>query len=565
MAIIKQKNRKNGIVYVFHSISKRVPEKKWPISTRYALGHYDKDGDFIPNARFLALSEDAQIATGLVDTPFIRRGPEVSGLVRKRCGFDLLFSRASHATGVDRILRAVFPTAYKAFLSLVFFTLAEPDLPMYRFGRFDRNNLHPFGSLVNKDMITELLRMVDEQARSVTFSMLREANSHEGGRLLALDSTSIAALGELLQRASRGYSKEGIRDEDQLELLAVYDLETHIPIYYRVLEGKIADVTTVKNTASDLKRDGIDPKEVIFVMDRGYYSEANIRGLLKQRYHFVCALDIKKHSFVTEKIRTHGKSIVLTENYLQSKDLYCIRTYHRIEISRRGRGENAMDLALDICFNPERATREQKRLSKKLAQMKQALESGEKSLDGNVRSEYSRFFIAEEQKVYGKGTITIYTVNKAEEQKERDLCGYFAYLSDGSIDRTEVVNAYAQRMMIENTFKNFKERYNRPLHSDDQGVDGQIYITFLTVVLESWIREQMKKYQLYRTYTMRSLFDEIEGIECSFSSEKPKDRTYSEITNKAGLILYDMGVKLPHSCWPKKVLDRMAKEAKTKH
>jgi hypothetical protein len=562
MAIIKQKNRKNGIVYVFNSISRRVPEKKWPVSTRQALGHYDKDGDFIPNARFLALSADEQMATGLVDAPFVRRGPEVHGLVRKRCGFELLFTRAASATGVDHILRLVFPTAYKAFLSLLFFNLAEPHLPMYRFRRFDRNNLHPFGTLVNKDMVTELLRMVDEQSRSVTFTMLREKNSTEGGRLLALDSTSIAALGELLQRASRGYSKEGIRNAEQLELLAVYDLETHIPIYYRSLEGKIADVTTVRNTAADLTRDGMNPKDVIFVMDRGYYSDANIRGLLKQRYHFVCALDIKKNNFATEAIRTHGKSILSIENYLQDRDLYCFRTYHRIKIPRRGRGEHAMNLALDICYNPERATREQKQLSKKLSKMQQALASGQITFDEDTKSVYSRFFTRKQKKVYGKGIVTVYMVNKAEEQKERDLCGYFAYISDGSIDKTEVVNAYAQRMMIENSFRNFKERYNRPLHSDDQGVDGQIYITFLTVVLESWIREQMKKHQLYKTYTMRSLFDEIEGIECSFSSDKPKDRTYSEITSKAGLILYAMGVKLPHECWPKKVLEQMARDDK---
>jgi hypothetical protein len=57
--------------------------------------------------------------------------------------------------------------------------------------------------------------MVDEQSRSVTFEMLRKANSSQGARLLALDSTSTAALGELLYRASRGYSKEGLRDEEQ--------------------------------------------------------------------------------------------------------------------------------------------------------------------------------------------------------------------------------------------------------------------------------------------------------------------------------------------------------------
>jgi hypothetical protein len=80
------------------------------------------------------------------------------------------------------------------------------------------------------------------------------------------------------------------------------------------------------------------------------------------------------------------------------------------------------------------------------------------------------------------------------------------------------------------------------------------------VVLESWIRERMKEKKLNGTYTMRSLFDEIEGIECSFSADKQKDRTYSEITNKAGMILHQMGVELPNECWPVKIREQVARE-----
>lgn len=558
MAIIRQKNRRNGIEYVFISVSKRVPDKKWPVSERTSLGHFDKDGDFVPSSYFLSLDEHQQLATGLVSEPFIRRSSDTTTQVRKRCGFDLLFTHAAHQTNVDRILRAIFPTAWKAMLSVVYFNLAEPDLPMYRFKRFDRNNLHPFGQNVHKDMITELLRMVDEQARSNTFELLRKANSTQRSMLLALDSTSIAALGELLYRASRGYSKEGIRGEDQLEMLSVYDLNTHIPVYYRTLEGKIADVSTLENTTKDLTRDGIDPKRVVFVLDRAYYSDANVRSMLKSRYKFVCAIDIGANSFVMDAVLSVGSSVQCADNHIQDKDLYCIRLIHTIDIPRRGRGENRKDLALDICFNPERAQREQKLFSQKLNRMRSSLYSGKVQLE--PKTEYSRFFSAVQKKVYGKGKVTEYVVNAEQEQLERSLCGFFVYLSDGTLTKEEVVDAYAQRMMIECSFKNFKERYNRPLHSDDQGVDGEIYITFLTVVLESWIRERMKVKKLNRTYTMRSMFDEIEGIECSFPSDKTKNRIYSEITTKAGIILHQMGVKMPDECWPKKVCDMIARE-----
>lgn len=558
MAIIRQKNRRNGIEYVFLSVSKRVPDKKWPVSERTSLGHIDLAGDFVPSRHFLALDEQQQLATGLIEDPYIRRSTETNLLVRKRCGFDLLFSHAARQTHVDKILRTVFPSDWKAFLSLVFFNLAEPDLPMYRFSRFDRNNLHPHGQNVHKDMITGLLRLVDEQSRSFTFEMLRKVNSREGARLLALDSTSIAALGELLYRASRGYSKEGLRDEEQVELLTVYDLRTRIPVYYRTLEGKIADVVTLENTVHDLERDGMEPKQVVFVMDRGYYSDTNVRHLLKARYKFVCAVDIRRHAFVNEWVLSRGPSVLCADNYIQDKDLYCARFKHSIDIPRRGRGENRMNLALDICFNPERAKREQQLLSRKIAKMRAALEEGKATLDTN--SEYNRFFTTVEEKVYGKGTVARFVIRAEHEQRERSLCGYFAYLSDASLSTREVVDAYAQRMMIECSFKNFKERYNRPMHSDDQGVDGEIYVTFLTVVLESWIRERMKQKKLNKTYTMRSLFDEIEGIECSFSADKPKNRAYSEITNKAGTILYQMGVDMPNECWPAKVRNQIARE-----
>lgn len=114
MAIIRQKNRRNGIEYVFLSVSKRVPEKKWPVSERTSLGHFDLAGDFVPSRHFLALDEQQQLATGLIDEPYIRKSKETSLLVRKRCGFDLLFSHAARRTHVDRILRSVFPSDWTA-------------------------------------------------------------------------------------------------------------------------------------------------------------------------------------------------------------------------------------------------------------------------------------------------------------------------------------------------------------------------------------------------------------------------------------------------------------------
>jgi hypothetical protein len=63
----------------------------------------------VPSRHYLALDEKQQLATGLIDESYIRKSREASFLIRKRCGFDLLFSQAARQTHVDRILRAVFP------------------------------------------------------------------------------------------------------------------------------------------------------------------------------------------------------------------------------------------------------------------------------------------------------------------------------------------------------------------------------------------------------------------------------------------------------------------------
>lgn len=107
MAIIRQKNKKSGIEYVFLSVSRRVPGKKWPASDRTSLGHIDLDGDFIPSASFLALDEQQQLATGLVSEPFVRRCADKAVLMRKRCGFELLLSHVAHQTKIDNILRVI--------------------------------------------------------------------------------------------------------------------------------------------------------------------------------------------------------------------------------------------------------------------------------------------------------------------------------------------------------------------------------------------------------------------------------------------------------------------------
>jgi len=79
----------------------------------------------------------------------------------------------------------------------------------------------------------------------------------------------------------------------------VFGQKSGLPFYYRKLAGNIPDVSTVKNLLNDFQVLGFD--KIKLVMDRGFYSEANINGLLGEHLKFIVAVNTS-HTFVQQQI-----------------------------------------------------------------------------------------------------------------------------------------------------------------------------------------------------------------------------------------------------------------------
>lgn len=61
--------------------------------------------------------------------------------------------------------------------------------------------------------------------------------------------------------------------------------QSNLPFYYRKLVGNISDVKTVQHLLTDM--DFLGYNKVKLVMDRGFYSEANINNLYKNHLKFL--------------------------------------------------------------------------------------------------------------------------------------------------------------------------------------------------------------------------------------------------------------------------------------
>lgn len=76
----------------------------------------------------------------------------------------------------------------------------------------------------------------------------------------------------------------------QINLALLFGEQSRLPFYYRKLSGNIPDVKTVKNLIADM--DFLKYGTVKLVMDRGFYSEANINALYRNHLKFLMGTKI---------------------------------------------------------------------------------------------------------------------------------------------------------------------------------------------------------------------------------------------------------------------------------
>jgi transposase len=122
----------------------------------------------------------------------------------------------------------------------------------------------------------------------------------------AFDITSISSCSETLNQVKKGQNKEHGR-LSQINLALLFGEESGLPFYYRKLPGNIADVTTLKQLMAEF--DVMGYKKISVILDRGFYSKANINALYKNHQKFIIGvkLNLKYLKDVLEKEKENLK------------------------------------------------------------------------------------------------------------------------------------------------------------------------------------------------------------------------------------------------------------------
>lgn len=532
MAIVYQTNKKTGIKYVYESVSYWDKDRKQSRAKRTCIGRIDTEtGEIIPTRK---RKVPAQVKMG-------KPGPAaITRTARSFYGATYLFDRIGEETGVARDLKTCFPGSYQQILSIAYYLILEDRNPLSRFPRWAQVHRHPYGEVIASQRSSELFASITEEAKQRFFRLQGKRRVEK--EYLAYDSTSVSSYSQCLRQVRYGKNKDH-EHLAQINLTLLFGQQSRLPFYYRKLSGNIPDVTTLRKLLADMNALGYEKIKV--VLDRGFYSAANINDMYKHHMKFLIAarLPLKFVEMHLDSVREKMRSFT---HYSRAYQLYAYSlpiTWGYVQ-DRAYKGDTVTAdrrMYLHLYYSPERALEEEKALTGRLSDWQEELESGNRHPDHE--KQYARYFEVKSTPV--RGTRVIAREEALTEAKRN--YGYFALLSNEIKDPLEALTIYRNKDLVEKAFENLKERLNlrRLAVSSEQSLNGKLFVQFVALIFLSHITRKMQESNLFKDFTLQEVLDELDVIE---SFEVPGQRIMMGEMTKRQMDLYvKLGVTPPAS------------------
>lgn len=535
MAIINQLDKRSGITYVYESTSYWDKEKQQPRAKRKLIGKRDPlSGEILStDGRGKKRSENLETVHP------VKPGPVPFDTTNRRFyGATYLLDEIGALLGLTEDLKRCFPTTYQQIQSIAYYLILESDSPLFRFEKWSALHKHPYGKEIPSQRSSEVFADIAEETRNKFFKL--QARRRQEDEYWAYDTTSLSSYSQTLRQVQYGKNKEEER-LPQINLALVFGGKSGLPFYYRKLAGNIPDVSTVKNLLADFEVLGFE--KVKLVMDRGFYSGANINGLFKEHFKFMVAAATHL-SFVRQEIDKIYETIRCFENFDEQHELYSTtvmtdwnyqqeRPYKKDILAEKKR------VYLHIYFNIDKFAEDETQFDRKLMSMRREILSGNRVPEHE--NFYKQYFIIKETPIRGIQVC----VKEDAVKKTKRYYGYFTLLSNEKMNAITALQLYRNKDLIEKAFGNIKDRLNlrRLLVSSEKSLDGKLFVAFVALQYLSYIKKRMQEAGLFRSYTMQTLLDKLDVIECF---ENPgHDLRVGEVLTKQRQIYEALGIDPP--------------------
>jgi len=537
MAVVFQKDKRSGITYAYESKSRWDKDKKQSRSKRKLIGRLDEQsGKIVPTdgrGKKNKAKEESEQAK--------KRGaiPALS-VKRSFYGSIYLLDAIGKKLGITADLKQCFPNHYRKILSVVYYLITEDNNSLMRFEKWHHLHPHPYGKNLTSQRSSELFAAITEEAKETFFTLQGKRRIEK--EYWAYDITTISSYSQTLRQVQYGKNKENDR-LPQINLAMVFGEDSGLPFYYRQFAGNIPDSKTLRNLLADLKELGFT--KVKLVMDRRFYSEDNINALYHDHLKFLLSVKMSLR-FIRDELAGIYHDFRSYESFNEQYELYTHTvqtkwTYTQYHPYKQETQTSQKRVYIHYYYNIDKAADDEKAFDRKLMALRRELESGQRIPDHE--KQYQKYF--EVKTTPKRGTKA--TVKQEAVDKVKRYYGFFALMSNDSMDAITALEIYRNKDIVEKGFGNLKERLNmrRTLVSSERSLRGKLFVEFVALIYLSYIKKQMQEKGLFKDYTLQGVIDKLDIIECF---EHPGHALrVGEVLEKQKQLYVDLGVSPPSS------------------
>jgi len=505
------KQKIGGKLYAYEAHSYWDPKKKQSRQKRRYLGVWDEStGEIIPKAA----ERDVKITKSFGP-------PYLLDIVGSEIQLRSKLSKAFGEDGDSILAVAMSKLLHQTSLKNLHHVLDDSFLPeMYSLKE----------SFSSQWLSSFLERLSSKDAAMTSFYNSLIAGEDE---TLIFDITSLSSASRNINWLEYGYNRDGL-DLPQVNLGLVLSLHRHIPLYFKLFPGSINDVVTLKNLVAEIKAFGITKS--LFILDRGFYSENNIKEMNSEKIDFILPLPFG--------IKV-GKGLISEtnrdiENPINAKrfggDIFYVLE-NEIEIG----GVNVFGYVL---FNKKREGLETNSFFNRLIDIENMLDG--KEVRGNpfehferTAGNFARYF---ECTVNGKVISLRRRTNAISQAVNR--FGKTILISSIKRSWDEVLSLYRERDEVEKKFDDLKNELEvTPLRVQKIAtLQGLLFIFFLSLVLRAMLLRRARNAKLLEKSSIEEILMELAKIRAVKVGEKWR---LTEISKKQRTILEKMKIGVP--------------------
>ena len=366
------------------------------------------------------------------------------------------------------------------------------------------NGMH----IYSDSKISDLLQSMTDEMSVGFLNDWNAARDHREKIYISYDSTNKNCQAGDIDMVEYGHPKMDC-DLPIFNYAIAYDTDNREPLFYERYPGSINDVSELQLMLD--KAAGFGYKKIGFILDRGYFSKANIRAMDKYGYSFVIMVK-GMHDLVSSLVMEHKGTF--ENKWVKHIDEYDV---YGTTVKKRMYETDAKERYIHIYHSITKEGAERALLSKKLRQMKSYMmqHTNEAIALGSGFSQYYILHYNEDNEVFQFPEDRVDVI-----ERENDLSGYFCIITSEEMSAKEALDLYKSRDVSEKLFRGDKSYLgDKSLRVyGDSSAESKIFIEFIALIIRSRIytclKDTMKDLDKRPNYmTVPAALKELDKIE----------------------------------------------------